>query len=278
MKMENGKFKFWDFDKRVHYFTDFVEQMSATDIKNAKVCEYKLYHKLTQRVKPPKNVYLIMGSIFHSVIEQDLRYKAGRGVNKKLEDLIAFFNGEWKKQTEGMKDFGKFTELQAKTKCLDYIKIYSIKMSPMLYPINLQGIERFFRVYVSFGEKKLGISGKVDLIDRSLWITDHKTSSSAWSQSDADKEVQAQLYPYCIKSLGYDVQGFKFNVVCDDTVNVFPVAYDQKKVKELLTDAFDIKKHIEEENMLRCKSEKVCKWCEYSGVCEESLLQKSEDL
>lgn len=268
-----GKFKTWDFDQRKHIYSDEVLQLSATDMKNAGECEFKVYYKLLGARKPPKLIYLVMGSIFHSVVEQDLRFKAGRGINKKWDDLLAFFESEWKKETKGIDNFGKFTEDQAKAICLNYIKIYSVKMSPMLYPLNNEAIEKFFRVYITFGGVRLGITGKMDLIGKDMWVTDHKTSSSPWSQEQADKEIQAQIYPFCAKSLGYPVQGFKFNTVTKDKVEVFPVAYDPKKVKEILTNAFSIKQRIEDDCMLKSRSSKVCNWCDYKDICKEKLAK-----
>lgn len=49
--------------------------------------------------------------------------------------------------------------------------------------------------------------------------------------------------------------------------------YSQKRVKDILTDAFAIKERIENNAMLRAKSEKICKWCEYKNVCSENLLK-----
>lgn len=277
--MKKGKFRFWDFDQKQYVYSNEVLQMSATDISTCNECEFKFYYKLTKEIRFPKNVYLIMGSVFHAVIENDLRYKAEKGVNKKWQDLEKVFDKEWEKGKAGC-DFSKskITEEQAKYKCKNYAQIYSIKMSPLLYPVGQEGIEKFFRCYVHFSEKRLGITGKVDLIDKSFWITDHKTSSSEWTQQDADKEIQAQLYPWAIRNLGFDVQGFKFNVVSKNTVNVFPVTYNQSKVKEILTRAFEIKRNLEEDNISRAKSEKVCKFCDYKNLCSESLLQKDENI
>ena len=277
-----GRFRFWNFDTRVHYRSDFVEQMSATDIKNAGECDFKVYYKLLGEFKPPKSIPLVLGSIFHEVIEQDLRYKVKRGVNMKWEEVNNYFENVWVKAKQGCAFDGKITEEQAKIKCKTYIRIYHLKMSPMLYPLDNSSIEKFFRVYITFGDKRLGITGKVDMIGKDMFITDHKTSSAVWTQKDADEEIQAQLYSYCMKNLGFEIQGFKFSVVSGVGVNVFPVEYNQAKLKEILLKAFDIKKRLEggQELMLRSRSERICKFCDFgrAGICKESLFKKEEVL
>lgn len=267
-----GKFKFWDYDRKFHIESDEVLQMSATDITMCNECEQKLMFKLTGAPKPRKNSYLVMGSVFHSVIEQDLRYKVKRGVNLKQDELEKIFTGEWEKAKVGA-DFTKVPEYNAKIKCQNFIRIYTLKMSPMLYPLNNENIERFFRVYVNFGEKRLGITGKIDLIGRDMWITDHKTSSKAWTQEDANKEVQAYVYPWALKALGVNVLGFKFNVCHGVVVTPFSVPYNQPETKKWLKRAFEIKDALENDNAFGAKQEWVCKWCDYEKGCEKSLLK-----
>jgi CRISPR/Cas system-associated exonuclease Cas4 (RecB family) len=266
-------YKFWDFDKRCFNETTQVLQMSASDMTEAKKCEYRLHYKFQKIIKPVKNIYLIMGSIFHSVTENNLKYNAKMGVDQSWVNLKVYFESEWKKQIQGITDFGKYSEQQAKNICLNYVKVYHIKMSPFLYPLNPDSIEKFFRVYVTYEGKRLGITGKIDMIGRDLYVIDHKTSSSQWSQQQADDEIQGQLYPFCTKKLGYDVKGFKFNVVSGDSVIPYEVKYDIKKLKEILINAFAVKDRIENNAMLRSKSEKNCKWCEYNSVCKVKLCQ-----
>jgi len=271
-----GRFRFWDFDKHYHVRSNEVLQMSATDISVGMECEWKLYHKYSQALKPPKNVYLLMGSCFHYVVEQDLRYFIKRGNHYKWYDLEIIFKDVWEREKVGCKFTGKLTEEQGKVKCKNYIRLYSLQMLPLLYPLNNECIEKFFRVFISFGGVRLGITGKVDMIGRDMWVTDHKTSSKGWTQKEADEALQAQIYPFCIKQIGHDVLGFKFNVVSGAKVEVFPVEYNQSKVKKFLTSAFEIKRRIEEGNMLRSKYEKVCRWCDFNSICAESLFKKEE--
>ena len=264
-------YKFWNFTTKKMDESNEVLQMSTGDLTSSRECEYKLHYKYQKLIKPPKSIYLVQGSIFHSVIEQDLRYKVNHGKNKKWAEIQEMFASEWQNQTKDLKDFGKYSELEAKNKCLNYIRVYFAKMSPMLYPLNHDSIEKFFVVFVNFQGKRLGFTGKVDMIGKDLFVIDHKTASSPWNQSKADEEIQAQVYPYCLSKLGYEIRGFKFNVVCKNDVTPYQVEYDTKKVKKILTDAFAVKDRIENNAMLRAKSDRVCRFCDFKSVCEVSL-------
>lgn len=269
--MENqGKFRFWSFDKRCHYQSNFLEQISATDIQKCKDCEWWLYHKLSQPKVVSKSVYLMMGSVFHSVVENDLRFFVKRGVHYNWFDIEKYFNSAWDREKQNC-DFSKLAEDKAKIKCKNYIQVYYQKAIKLLYPLNQECIERFFCVPISYYDKKLKITGKVDVIGCDLWIVDHKTSSRPWERQDAEKEAQAIIYPYCIKNQGYDIQGFRYNVVSGVQVESISIPFNQAKLKEWLIFAFDIKKHIEEGNILRAKVKRQCDFCDFNKICEQKL-------
>jgi len=276
MENQQGRFKFWDFNKRVHVYSDNILQMSATDIMMAKECEWKLVWKYTQPKITTKSVYLMIGSCFHEVIEQDLRFFVKRGIHYGWNDIEKMFNAIWGREKQNT-DFSRLAENKAHLKCENYIRIYFQKALPMIYPLGQEFIEKFFCVHITYGERKLGITGKVDVIDRSMWIIDHKTSSSDWTQEEAEKEAQAIIYPYCMKNEGYNILGFKFNVCHAVVVTPFSIVYNQAKVKEWLTFAFDVKQRIEEGTQLRSKSERVCKYCDWNKICSESLFKVNEN-
>ena len=272
-----GKFRFWDFQQRRHVFTDSVLQLSATDIKTGRECMHKLVFKFTGH-KGPKNHYLAMGSAFHSVIEDYLVHKAKTGKAKPWNEVMAVFDGFWTKEAKGVV-FGKISEQRAKCDCVEYIKTYYEQALPLMYPLfqarfrPKDSIEKFFSLKITYEGKVLGFSGKVDLIDKSMYCIDHKTAGSEWTQEQADEEIQAQIYPYVLKKLGLDIRGFKFMVVSGGRVTPFEVAYSESKVADILKEAFDLKRNIEEGNLLRANNVRTCQWCEFKDKCTESLVK-----
>lgn len=273
-----GKYRFWDFNQRRHVFTDEVLQLSATDIKTGRDCHYKLIFKFTG-YKAPKTVPLAIGSVFHAVIEDALKHKASTGQDKPWRAVETAFEAKWVKGIVGVV-FDKISPEKAKLKALEYLKLYHTQALPLMYPLfqarfrPKDSIERFFNLKITYNGVVLGLTGKIDFIDKSLWCIDHKTASSPWSQQEADEEIQAQLYPFCLKQLGQEIRGFKFMVVSKGGVVPFDVAYDEKKVWGILEEAFALKRNIEEGNLLRAKNERTCKWCEFNDICLEKICQQ----
>ena len=283
MQETKGRFKFFNFQTRKHEFTNEVLQVSATDLKNARECQYRVVLKMEGH-KAPKNHYLAMGSCLHAVIEDYLLHKAKTGGHKTWNEVLSVFERLWIKETQGVV-FIKTTPQEAKIKCLGMIQTYYTKALPTMFPQKgacfrpKDSIERFFKIKITHNGVKLGFTGKCDLIDRSLWVVDHKSSSKPWSQSEADDEIQAQLYPFCLKQLGVDVQGFKFMVVCKDTVTPFPVVYDEDRVSFILEEAFKLKDDIENNRLKMADNASVCKWCEFNdGTCEKSLCPNDVEI
>jgi CRISPR/Cas system-associated exonuclease Cas4 (RecB family) len=265
-----GKFRFWDFTERRHFFTDSVAQLSATDIKMGRECHWKLFHKFTQAIKLPKSIPLVVGSVFHAACEHYLKHKAKGGAGLEWQKLVGVFESEWQKGIVGL-NFSKVNGPEAKAKAMAYFKPYFEQALPLLHPAGSDFIEKFFNLKITNKGIVLGFTGKVDLVDKALWCIDHKTASQEWSQEDADQEIQAQLYPYCLQKLGIQVRGFKFMVVSKGRVTPFEVAYDEQKVFKILREAFELKKNIEEGNLLRAKSGRACKYCDYNSVCKEKI-------
>jgi len=86
-----GKFRFWDFAEKRHYYTDKIEQLSPTSIKDGLECSWKVYFKCTTDIKPPKSVPLVSGSIFHSVCETYLRNRAQDKPDLTWQKLLGVF-------------------------------------------------------------------------------------------------------------------------------------------------------------------------------------------
>lgn len=275
MERQN-KFYSWSQKSKSYEVTDKVLSLSASTIKQARECQYKVYHKLTTMEKPPKSVPLVIGIVFHSCCEAYLKNRAQGKQNLTWQQILGVFEAEWAKGIVGV-DFSKTTPEKAKMKALDYIKPYFEQALPLMYPTYQarfrpkDSIERFFNLKITYGGSDLKFSGKVDFIDRSLWCVDHKTAGSPWGQEDADNEVQAQLYPFCLKNLKVEIRGFKFMVVSKGKVTPFPVAYDEGKVANILREAFDLKRALEEGNLLRARSARSCSWCEWRDKCGQKI-------
>ncbi len=250
-----------------------LEKLSPSKIKTGKECELKLYYNETQPKSDIKNVYLTMGSIFHGVLEENFRYKVEHKEDMSWTKLNKEFELQWDIEKEKT-NFEKIEEPTAKLRCKNYIRIYHVKRCPFLIPKNMNCVEKFtkFKITKKETNQVLWISVKIDLILLDGTIVDHKTSTKQWSQEEADKEIQGQIYPIAMRKEGLDVKGFQFSVVSGAIVDVYPVVYKKEKALKILNDAFEIQKNFEEENLLPTKNKKwSCKYCEWKtkGVCRE---------
>lgn len=262
----SGKFKFWDADSRQYIFTDEVLRLSASDINQARQCEMKVYNKLTQPKKEKMASPLLVGSVFHEVIELNFKYKINHGSDMQLNVLNDTFNQIWNK----MKSKGDFTnnqEIEAKSKAFRYVQVYWEKRCGMLIPKDKKSIEFFGNFAIVQEGKRLKVAYKIDMLDKSNMIIDHKTSSQPWTQEIADKNIQAYIYPIALRANGIPAKQVQFNVVCKDSVDAFVVQEDQNETQKIFQEAFKLKKSLEEGNML--SNFNKCKYCEWQDVCSE---------
>ena len=192
-----NNFKFWINQGWV--FSEEVLSLSATAIKQARSCQYAVFLKMKGEFKPKKSPALIVGSIFHACCEFYLRHFVQTGVRLDYKAIIACFEQEWQK---GIKDI-EIPE-KSKAKALGYVESYFKGALPMLFPLNLASIEKFFCVPVNFGDKKLKFSGKCDLVSKDLYCIDHKSTSnfSSWNQEVAENEIQPYLYSFLLQRSG----------------------------------------------------------------------------
>jgi len=247
-----------------------IFKLSVTNIRTAvKECELKLYYNLTEP-KPPKNVYLFMGIVFHSVIAEDLKFKAKNGNDMELGMINGIFRDTFEKEKVGI-DFAKMPEFEAKARCQNYIKAYWEKRLQHLYPYLLNGqkplIEHFLRFTAKFEEQQISITGKIDMLDRTGWVVDHKTSNRP---ENWEEEPQAYLYPLGLKNQGFKVEGFIFSTVdSQGNVDSHEIEFKQEKADALLQKAFEIQRAFSEDNILPTSNQRVCTYCQHKGICRE---------
>lgn len=246
-----------------------LEKISVTKIQMARRCPLQLYHTLTQPKPLKKNIYLFMGIVFHEVLEAYFHDKL-MGIDQGATYYTKLAYDLFEKGKDGV-DFGKFEEMEAHSKVEQNLKAYFEQYAGSLYPSRAQDIERFFRLEVRQGDRKLILTGKIDLIVKGGYVLDHKTGRQDKDWSD---EAQAYLYPYGLKLQGESIQGFRFAIANNGTVRVVDVPYREEKAIELLNFAFRIQKDFEEGVFLA--NIKECKFCDFKHTCKESKYYDEE--
>lgn len=256
-----------------------LEKISVTTLQKAKKCERWLYFTLTQPKLFVKTVPLLTGGLFHSVLERFFRAK-GQGDTMEWKVVEQVLNEEFAQiLPQCLTD--AIDRIKIKENARKYLSTYIKARGGILSPLVKQNgdlvIEQFLRVKVRGGnEQELYITGKVDMITNSRWAVDHKTSARKLSQDWADKEIQGYLYPYLLKKNGLPVKGFQFNIAGDDWFDTFAVAYDEGRALEWVVYAFELQRAVAENNCMRAKSERFCKYCEFRQECF-AMEQGGED-
>lgn len=248
-----------------------LEKIRCTHIKKAMNCEISLKYELTMPQPDKKSVYLIIGTVFHAVIEQYLKNKVN-GYLMTLTDRVKYFNQEWEKN-RGNADFSKMSEDMARKSCLDYVQMYHNERLRYLNPLNEQCIEISIKIKAIGQGRSILITGKADLIDKSMFLIDHKTSSREKKQEDYDNDPQAFIYPLGLIAQGYDIKGTQFSIAGKKKCQAFTVPYDKNKTNEILNYCLRLQESMEnEDSLLRAKNIYVCRMCEWKEICTEKLI------
>lgn len=239
-----------------------LEKISVTQIKKARDCEMSLFHTLTQPKPLKTNVWLFIGSCFHSVLEIYFKNKAKGKINTWVElvpILDQIFN-----QNKITADFSKIPETQAKHIVYNYLYEYYVQRCPVLFPKDKDSIEIFMRFTAKQNDRQILITGKADLITKDLTCIDHKSGHLR----NPENEPQAYLYPIGLKSSGLKINGFQFSVVNQKECKVFEVPFDQVKANQWLSYAFELKNNYPDNLLVNHRNCPKCEW--NNGICREA--------
>ena len=201
------------------------------------------------------------GTAYHNTLETILRYKIDEG------QLLDWARTE-KVATRESKD-QKLTPSDTK-KVIQAAKFYFDNQYAVHDPI---AIEEMFEI--ERGGVKL--TGRIDLIERSGKITDHKFSHDLWPEERAKGGVQPMIYQWAgidaiEPKFGVEYTGFAYNII-----RVWPTeiiqTIDIPKVGQHESDWWEeqvaaIANAVRAGNFYATPSEKTCKWCSHAKLCQ----------
>ena len=183
-----------------------TEHLSASSIGTYVECS--LLYKFSKIDKLPieqKSDSLEFGSSIHAVLEQYYQEKL-IGERLLLKDIHEIFEKVWKQREEDKTDiqYTKGHDFQSLLMLgKDLLTVWYQKLNSDNYTIL--GVEEAFSFHLPGIE--LPFIGSLDLLEEdeagTIIITDHKTSSRAYSASEVDQNQQLTLYQLALKSLGY---------------------------------------------------------------------------
>lgn len=184
-----------------------TEHLSASSIGTYVECS--LLYKFSKIDKLPieqKSDSLEFGSSIHAVLEQYYQEKL-IGEKLLLKDIHELFEKAWKMRAEDKTDiqynkghdFGSLLMLGK-----DLLTVWHQKLPNENYT-NIIGVEEAFSFYLPGIE--IPFIGSIDLLEEdevgTVVVTDHKTSSKAYSAEEVDKNQQLTFYQLALKSMGF---------------------------------------------------------------------------
>ena len=183
-----------------------TEHLSASAIGTYIDCG--LLYKFSKIDKLPieqKSDAMEFGSAIHFVLEEYYQEKL-IGEKLLLKDIHEFFETTWRVRAEDKTDihYNKGHDFQSLLMLgKDLLTVWYQKLPDDNY--NIIGVEEAFSFYLPGIE--IPFIGGMDLIEEDdtgiVIVTDHKTSSKAYSADEVDQNQQLTLYQLALKSMGY---------------------------------------------------------------------------
>lgn len=184
-----------------------TEHLSASAIGTYVECSllYR-FSKIDRLPIEQKSDSLEFGSAIHWVLEQYYQEKL-IGEKLLLKDIHELFEKSWKMRAEDKTDISYTKGHDFKSLLMlgkDLLTVWHQKLPTDNFTIL--GVEEAFSFFIPGIE--LPFIGGIDLIEEdssgTILVTDHKTSSRAYSKDEVDLNQQLTLYQLGLKSMGYE--------------------------------------------------------------------------
>ena len=252
--------------------------LSASSINQYIDCSLAYRFSKIDQIKPEfTSDALVFGSAIHKVLEFFYNERQ-LGRKTSLLDLLNLFEKFWRMDAEGntrikFKPGNDFDSMLMEGKSL--LTIYYTSLPEDNFKVI--GVEEAFELHIP--GIPIPLIGSVDLIEEcgeSIIITDHKTSSKAYSADDIDNSFQLTLYGLAFKMNGYHDREIllKFDCLIKTKKPKFEQCYtvrsdiDEKKAINKIIAVWDgISKGVFIPNNTSWK----CCGCSFKQNCEEFL-------
>lgn len=167
-------------------------------------CGYQYYLRYILKVIVPRTTPLIMGTGYHSSLQQNHLQKIDSAVDMPLPELGDFYASQIE---EAFKEDVLLTkEQKGQNKVIvrddtikrgqSALKVYHDEFAPTLMPLE---VERAFTVPLADDVPPL--YGIIDLVTADMRVVDHKTASKSPSKGTADSSLQLSAYALGFQSL-----------------------------------------------------------------------------
>ncbi|PIN77707.1 hypothetical protein COV16_06525 [Candidatus Woesearchaeota archaeon CG10_big_fil_rev_8_21_14_0_10_34_8] len=233
-------------------------------------CKYKYKLQYVDRIKVdiPDTVETFMGKLVHEALEKlfkDLQYQK---INSK-EDLIKFFEAEWKKRWTDTIIVAKkeYTADNYKEMGKKFIKEFYDHYKPFNH-LKTLGLETEDSLDLEDGNQyHIRIDRLACDKEGNYFVCDYKTNNKLKAQEELDEDRQLAMYSLWVKKNFADCQNVKL-------VWYF-LAFDKEMVSErsdeqleqLEIDTQELIKEIEACQEWPTNVTPLCGWCKFKSMC-----------
>lgn len=200
-----------------------VKHLSYSSVDTYMRCPRSWKRKYMEHADMPVHVNLIFGSVFHSVVEDDIR---SRCLGTGMLDLQWLWNKHWKDKVaeSGTIDWGKLSpsdyyndglrmlgnkDVMATIRSMNAFMVHPLIYGEVSQP--MPSVELEFSLLLN--GIKVPIIGFIDVIGTDGVPVDIKTASKSWPAGKGEQEIQPAIYLAALNQCGYVQHGGRFRYV-----------------------------------------------------------------
>ncbi len=253
------------------------DYISYNQIRLYRNCPLKYYFTYIEKIKTPINDKILLGTVFHYVIEYYLKKK----IETKEPDngkIKGVFLEEFELEKGENEIVWTSSCDEVKKRGIAFVEYFFKEMASFIDPLMVET-----ELEVKLPNRGVNLRGIIDLVEKDFSITDFKTTTSKWSKSRVDSSyLQIIIYKYLFeKSFCNTSPEVKFKIIYSKNhkkinhqeINIKPKKDDIEKMLEIID-------HVIEniDNALFYKNETyMCNFCEFKYICKNFKLVKRDE-
>lgn len=246
-----------------------VEYLSLTSLKLFCQCPEKWRRRYIDKEPEPIGGGLILGGAVHAALAQHYGFVLERGEGIGTEQLLDEFSAAWDNRLNDEDvDWREDSPGELKDSGAGALRVYHRQIAPAVAPV---AVEREFELAWPGVDWKL--TGFIDLETAGGAVCDYKATKRRMSQSDADGDLQADVYCTARRAEGDPATRFDFHTLVRNKTPIADIVTTERSERRLdgLTDRiFTIAREID----WRCETGTwsgaapgtwFCSTCRYAG-------------
>lgn len=163
-----------------------LDHVSHSQLNLWERCPRQWQAKYVRGIWTPSSDALIVGSCYHSVLEENFKFKIETGEELDLDIAYDVLDTAWNKYLAKNSDIRWLQNTQGNAKDLTFALAakYIEEISPTVDPLQ---VEKWYETFI--GDTKFVL--RMDLMLKSGAVVDHKTSGRAYTESAVHRDPQA---------------------------------------------------------------------------------------